>query len=56
MTIEKDIKDCMSSGPGKECKCQVCIFSKSQAPGQPYDITQCPLWKKEKMTKRKESK
>ncbi len=54
MKINKDIEDCMTSGPGKECKCKVCIFSKSQAPGQPYDITQCPLWNKKKRTDLKE--
>jgi ssDNA-binding Zn-finger/Zn-ribbon topoisomerase 1 len=31
-----------SNGPGVDCNCPVCIFAKSQAPGQAYDLTECP--------------
>ena len=34
-----------SSGPGDDCNCPVCIFSKSQAPGNPYDLKNCPKFK-----------
>ncbi len=31
-----------SVGPGDACNCPVCIFAKSQAPGDPYDLKDCP--------------
>ena len=55
MKSKKDIETYISSGPGKDCKCQVCVFNKSQAPGQPYDITECPLWNKRKTGKLKKA-
>jgi hypothetical protein len=32
-------------GPDEFCNCPVCIFSKSQAPGNPYDLEQCPRYR-----------
>jgi len=32
----------ISRGPGSDCECPVCVFSKSQAPGDPYDLKDCP--------------
>ncbi len=43
---QENQKPDISCRPGVDCECQVCVFSKSQAPGQPYDITKCPLWNK----------
>ncbi len=28
--------------PDDSCNCPVCVFTKSQAPGDPYDLTKCP--------------
>ena len=42
---EKDrIKRFLSIGPSSDCNCPVCIFTQSQAPGQPYDLSQCPKY------------
>jgi len=27
-----------------ECNCPLCIFTKSQAPGDAYDLENCPQW------------
>ncbi len=32
----------ISRGPGVDCDCPVCVFAKSQAPGDPYDLKDCP--------------
>lgn len=46
------------SGPGPDCDCPVCVFSKSQAPGDPYDLKGCPKYQslimEEKKRRRKE--
>lgn len=34
-------KNLNSVGPGYDCNCPVCIFTKSQAPGNPYDLKDC---------------
>lgn len=31
-------------GPSDECNCPVCVFTKSQAPGNPYDVKDCPKY------------
>lgn len=31
-----------SIGFDENCKCPVCLFTRSQAPGQPYDLKKCP--------------
>ena len=33
-----------SVGPCGEYNCPTCIFSKSHAPGDPYDISKCPKY------------
>ncbi len=40
-------------GPCGEYNCPVCVFTKSQAPGNPYDLKDCPKYKSEKTLKRK---
>ncbi len=43
----KDVKSkSTSAGPCEDCNCPTCIFAKSQAPGDPYDIENCPKAKK----------
>lgn len=37
-----------ASRPGKDCNCPVCVFSKSQAPGDSYDLKNCPKWNSKK--------
>jgi len=34
-----------SNGPGQDCNCPLCIFTKSQAPGQAYELADCPRCK-----------
>lgn len=31
-------------GPCGEYTCSVCVFTKSQAPGNPYDLKNCPKY------------
>ncbi|MCK5706459.1 MAG: hypothetical protein KAI43_02310 [Candidatus Aureabacteria bacterium] len=40
------------NAPGNDCKCPVCIFTKSQAPGNPYDLTNCPKLKPQTSSKK----
>jgi hypothetical protein len=35
-------------GPGDDCECPVCVFSKSQAPGDAYLLEKCPKWSSKK--------
>jgi len=39
---DDQIKKIISRGPSADCDCAVCIFSKSQAPGNSYDLKDCP--------------
>ena len=32
----------MLTGPGYDCNCPTCVFAKSQASGDPYDLKDCP--------------
>ncbi len=41
---QKKNKNVRSVGPGIDCNCQICIFTKSQAPGNPYNIKDCPKY------------
>lgn len=34
-------------GPGDDCHCPVCVFSKSHAPGDAYDLEQCPKYRQQ---------
>jgi len=34
----------MYIGPCGEHNCPVCVFTKSQAPGNPYDLKDCPKY------------
>ena len=43
-----------SIGPGDDCNCPVCVFTKSQAPGNPYDLTDCPKYTPRKKLKIKD--
>lgn len=38
------VKRFISIGPSLDCNCPVCIFTQSQAPGQPYDLSKCPKY------------
>jgi hypothetical protein len=38
-------------GPGDDCTCPSCIFTKSHAPGDPYDLTKCPKYNSPKKKK-----
>ena len=44
------------SGPGDDCNCPVCIFTKSQAPGNPYDLKDCPRYNSSKSSKNQDKK
>ncbi len=37
----------VSVGPCGEYNCPVCVFTKSQAPGNPYDLKDCPKYRSE---------
>jgi len=41
-----------SNGPGVDCHCPVCIFTKSQAPGDSYDLNDCPKFRAENKNKK----
>ncbi|OGX08513.1 MAG: hypothetical protein A2Y03_01810 [Omnitrophica WOR_2 bacterium GWF2_38_59] len=44
-------------GPSDDCNCPVCVFTKSQAPGNPYDLKDCPKYNSTNFTiKNKEKK
>ena len=38
----------MPIGPCGEYDCPVCVFTKSQAPGNPYDLRDCPKYNSRK--------
>lgn len=40
--MPKKRKKPINVGPGADCYCAVCIFAKSHAPGEPYDLKKCP--------------
>lgn len=41
-------------GPGNDCNCPVCLFTKTQAPGNPYDLKYCPKCKSYDNIKKKD--
>ncbi len=38
-------EDFQAIGPGDDCNCSTCVFTKSQAPGDPYDLDKCPKFR-----------
>ncbi|MCK5616454.1 hypothetical protein KAR91_82085 [Candidatus Pacearchaeota archaeon] len=53
LPAKKKKKKSKSVGPKDDCNCPVCVFTKSQAPGNPYDLTSCPRWASGKKKKKK---
>ena len=31
-------------GPSDDCTCAICVFTKSHAPGDSYDVEKCPKY------------
>ncbi len=50
---KENSKKPMSVGPCGELNCPVCVFTKSQAPGNPYDLNDCPKYKSGSISKNK---
>ena len=48
-------KRLMDIGPCGEYNCPICIFTKSQAPGNPYDVSKCPKYNSGKVHPKKEA-
>lgn len=56
---EKNNGTVFQRGPGADCDCPVCVFSKSHAPGDPYNLSGCPKcgdWKSDEKEKSEDPK
>ncbi|MDD3374337.1 MAG: hypothetical protein PHY73_01265 [Candidatus Omnitrophica bacterium] len=42
------IKQAYGVGPSDDCDCKICVFTKSHAPGDSYDVKKCPKYNIEK--------
>ncbi len=49
--VRKKKRKALSVGPSEDCNCAICVFTKSHAPGDSYDVKDCPKYNTKKPSK-----